>query len=194
VGTEEVLTVKLTALFVVLLATVATQSQEPKFYRVELAVTDAVPPTMHFFCSQGYDQQECVRDVTALRNALAPYPLQLLGEWSFYLVLAPDWKPLARGHGGPAASPAFTLLLGHATVIDRSLFSGSADRNIELEKWSGMPVGRAFVDLAVTHELGHGICQEKNERLANEYGMELREGKIPHCKNAAAVQAGQARK
>ena len=60
--------------------------------------------------------------------------------------------------------------------MDRSLFSGSADRNIELEKWSGMPVGPALVDFAVTHELGHGICQEKNERLANEYGKHCGRG------------------
>ena len=185
---------KLTALFVVLFVAVFAQSQEPKSYRVEFGAGGSIPQTMHFFCGQGYDQKECLRDVTSLRKALEPYPLQLLGEWSFYLVLAPDWKPLARSHGGPPVSPAFTLLLGHATVIDRSLFSGSADRNIELEKWSGMPVGPAFVDFALTHELGHGICQEKNERLANEYGKELREGKIPHCKNAAALQAGQARK
>src|SRR5215469_17357648 len=185
---------KLPTFFLVLFAAVAIQAQEPKFYRVELAAADSLPQSLHFFCAQGYDQQECRQDVAALRKALAPYPLQLLGEWSFYLVLAPDWKPLARSHGGPAVSPAFTLLLGHSTVLDRSLFSGSADRNIELEKWSGMPVGPAFVDFALTHELGHGICQEKNERLANDYGKELREGKIPHCKNSAALEVGQARK
>jgi hypothetical protein len=106
--------------------------------------------------------------VAALRKALAPYPLELLGEWSFYLVLAPEWKPIALSDGGPAVSPAFTLLLGHSTVMDRSLWCGSADRTIQLEKWSGMPAGPAFVDFALTHELGHGICQVKNERLANE--------------------------
>jgi hypothetical protein len=189
-----VLTVKLTALLVVLLAVVAIQAQDPKFYRIELSVGDSIPATIHFFCNQGYNRQDCLHDVAELRKALAPYPLELLGEWSFYLVLAPDWKPLARNHGGPAVSPAFTLLLGHATVMDRSLFSGSADRNIELEKWSGMPVGPAFVEFALTHELGHGICQEKNERLANEYGEELREAKIPHCKNAAALESGEVRK
>ena len=172
---------KLTAVFVVLLAAVAVQSQEPKFYRVEHVADDATPATIHFFCSQGYDTEDCRHDVAALRRVLAPYPLQLLGEWSFYLVLAPDWKPLARGHGGPAVSPAFSLLLGHATVIDRSLFSGSADRNIELEKWSGMPVGPAFVDFAVTHELGHAICQDTNERHANDYGKELRDSKVLDC-------------
>ena len=103
------------------------------------------------------------------------------------------WPLLARSHGGPAVSPAFTLLLGHATVVDRSLFSGSADRNIELEKWSGRPVGPAFVDVAVTHELGRAICQKKNEPAANGYGNELRDGKIPHCKSAAALQAARAK-
>jgi hypothetical protein len=78
--------------------------------------------------------------------------------------------------------------------MDRSLLAGSADRNIALEKWSGMPVGPPFVDFALAHELGYAICQEKNERLANEYGVELREGKVTHCKNAVALQAGQARK
>jgi len=78
--------------------------------------------------------------------------------------------------------------------MDRSLFSGSADRNLELEKWSGIPVGPALVDIAVTHELGHALCQEKNERLANEYGKDLREGKIPHCKNAGALEAARANK
>lgn len=185
---------KLTALFVVLLATVATQSQEPKFYRLEFAASDSIPQNLAFFCRQGSDRQECLRDVAALRKALAPYPLRLLGESSFYLVLAPAWKPLAQRHGGPAVSPAFSLLLGRATVMDRSLFTGSADRKIELEKWSGIPVGPALVDTAVTHELGNGICQERNERLANEYGKELREGKIPHCNNAAALEAGLARK
>jgi hypothetical protein len=179
---------KLTALFVVLLTATAL-TQELKFYRVEFTANDSIPATIHFFCSQGYDKQECMHDVAALRRVLSPYPIRLLGEWSFYLVLASEWKPLARSHGGPAVSPAFSLLLGRATVIDRSLLYGSADRNIELEKWSGMPVGPAFLDVAVTHELGHGICQEKDERLANEYGKELRDGKIPHCKNAAAFEA-----
>jgi hypothetical protein len=187
-----VLTVKLTALFVVLLAVAtAAQTQQPKFYRVEFAANDSIPVTIHFFCSQGYDKEECLRDTAALRKALAPYPLQLLGEWSFYLVLAPDWKPLARSQGGPAVSPAFSLLLGRATVMDRSLFAGSADRKLELEKWSGIPAGPTLVDIAVTHELGHALCQEKNERLANQYGKELREGKILHCRNPSGMEGKQ---
>jgi len=66
-------------------------------------------------------------------------------------------------------------------VFDRSLFSGSADRNIELEKWSGLPVGPVLVDVSLSHELAHAICQEKNERRANDYGKDLREGRVPAC-------------
>lgn len=172
---------RLRILFVVLLFTLAAHSQDLKFYRVQVGADDSVLETIRFFCDEGYNKDECLRDVAALRKALSPYPLRLLGEWSFYLVLAPDWKHLAVSHGGPAVSPAFSLLLGRATVIDRSLFSGSADRNIELERWSGIPVGSKLVDVAVTHELGHALCQEKNERLANEYGRTLREGKLPSC-------------
>jgi hypothetical protein len=45
----------------------------------------------------------------------------------------------------------------------------------------------------VTHELGHAICQKKNQRAANGYGNELRDGKIPHCKSAAPLQAARAK-
>ena len=43
------------------------------------------------------------------------------------------------------------------------------------------------MDIAVTHELGHALCWEKNERLANEYGKKLREGKIPQCRNSPGM-------
>jgi len=65
-------------------------------------------------------------------------------------------------------------------------------------------IGPALVDLAITHEMGHGICQEKNERRADDCGKELREGKTPSCgkaqrgtlsndiKNVATVQTIEA--
>jgi hypothetical protein len=189
-----VLTLKLTAFFVVLLTISTAQTQEPKFRRVQFSTADSIPSAIHFFCSQGFDQDECLRDAAALRQSLAPYPLQLLGEWSFYLVLTPDWKPLAVSHGGPAVSPAFSLLLGRATVMDRCLFTCSADRKAELQKWSGIPWGPSLVDVAISHELGHALCQEKNEGLANKYGKDLRDGKIPQCKNAAALKGARASK
>jgi len=158
-----------------------TQTQNLKFYSVRLQPGGPTPPTIHFFCGNGYDKDECLKDIAALRKAIAPYPLQLLGDWSYYLVMAGDWKPLVRSYGGDSVSPAFTLLLGRATVLDRSLFSPTALHTKELETWSGLPIGEPLIDLAVTHEMGHGICQEKNERKADDYGKELRDGKIPGC-------------
>jgi hypothetical protein len=153
-----------------------------KFYAVTLQPDGTTPSTVRFLCSQNCDKAACIRDVTALRRALAPYPTRLLGEWAYFLVMAEDWKELARSHGGDPISPAFTMLLGRATVLDRSLFSPTADRSVELTVWSGISFGQALIDVAVTHEMGHAICQDANELHANEYGKQLREGKTPACK------------
>ena len=173
---------KKSLLFAVLLAACAAQTQnpDPKFFTASLSRDGSTHDTMRFLCSQDYDKEECLQDANALRKALARYPTQLLGEWSYYLVAAQDWKPLARSHGGNSCSVAFTMLLGRATVLDRRLISPSADRNIELQR-CGAITGPALLDLAITHELGHAICQEKNERRADDYGKELRGGKIPDC-------------
>jgi hypothetical protein len=178
-----VTTVKIWILFVVLFAACAaqTQNQDLKFIKVNPPTDGLTPNSIHFECSRDYDKVECLKDVAALRKALASYPLQLEGDWTYYLVMADDWKPLVRSYGGNPMSPAFSLLLGRATVLDRSLFSGSADRNIELIIWSGIPVGPELVALALSHEMGHAICQDKDERRANDYGKQLREGKVPDC-------------
>ena len=121
-----------------------------------------------------------MKDATALRQELSPYPTQLLGAWSFVLVPADDWKALVRGQGGDPVSPAFSMLDQRVTLLDGSLFVASANRNKELLQHFAK-VGPALVDLAITHEMGHAICQETNERRADDYGKELREGKIPDC-------------
>ena len=77
-------------------------------------------------------------------------------------------------------SPAFSMLDQRVTLLDGSLFVASANRNKELLQHFAK-VGPALVDLAITHEMGHAICQETNERRADDYGKELREGKIPDC-------------
>jgi hypothetical protein len=116
-----------------------------------------------------------VKDASALRQALAPYPIQLLGPWSFVLVPADDWKALVRGQGGDLVSPAFSMLDQRVTMLDGSLFIASAGRSKELLQRFYM-IGPALVDLAVTHEMGHGICYD--------YGRELRQGKTPDCSQA----------
>ena len=170
-------------LLAVLLAVSAAETQDLKFKPVSLLSDGSTPTTIHFFCSQDYDNAGCVKDAIALRKALAPYPTRLLSDWSYYLVMADDWKPLVRSENGNNAnttSPAFSLLLGRATVMDRSLFSGAADRVAELVKWSGLPIDQ-LVDVAVTHEMGHAICQDKNEGHAEDYGRQLRKAKVLDC-------------
>jgi Zn-dependent peptidase ImmA (M78 family) len=38
-----------------------------------------------------------------------------------------------------------------------------------------------LLDLAVTHELGHAICQDRDQRRADDYGRELRQTKTVDC-------------
>ena len=180
---------KLTALFAFLLTVSTAQSQELKFHRVEFSTGDSIQSAIHFFCSQDYEREDCLKDIVALRRALAHYPTQLLGQWSFYLVMAQDWKPLVKLQGGEPVIPAFSSLRNRATALDRSLFTPTAERSAELIRWYRLPIGQPLIDLAITHEMGHALCQEKNERLANEYGKDLQEGKIPQCRNAAALHA-----
>ena len=97
---------------------------------------------------------------------MAPYPLTQLGTWSFVLVPADGWKALVGRQGGDPVSPAFSILDQRVTLLDSSLFSASAPRNKELLERFGL-IGAALVDLAVTHEMGHGICQDKDERRAD---------------------------
>lgn len=167
-------------LLAVLFAAGAAQTQNLKIVAVHFAANGSTPNNIQFLCSQKYDRAECVKDATALRQAMAPYPMQLLGAWSFVLVPPDDWKSLVRGQGGDPVSPAFSMLDQRVTLLDSSLFVGSATRNKELlHRFSLM--GAPLVELALTHEMGHGICQEKDERRADDYGKELRSGKVPDC-------------
>ena len=171
---------KTSFLLAVLFAACVAQTQTLKLVTVRFAANGSTPNAIQFQCSQKYDRAECAKDATVLRQAIAPYPVQLMGAWSFVLVPADDWKSLVRGQGGDPVSPAFSMLDQRLTLLDSSLFVGSATRNKELLQRFGM-TGAALLDLAVTHEMGHGICQEKNERRADGYGRELREGKTPDC-------------
>jgi hypothetical protein len=175
-----VTTVKKGFLLLVLFAACAAQAQNLKMIAVRFPANGSTPNSIQFLCSQKYDRAECVKDATALRQAMAPYLIQLLGAWSFVLVPADDWKSLVRGKGGDPVSPAFSMLDQRVTLLDASLFEGSASRNKELmQRFSLM--GAPLVEQALTHEMGHGICQEKDERRADNYGRDLRDGKAPDC-------------
>jgi hypothetical protein len=167
-------------LIAVLLAACTAQSQTLRVVPVHLDATVPIPQTIQFFCTQDYDRQACLKDSLALRLSLSPYSLERLATWSFVLVPADNWKVLVHSLGGDPISPAFSIIEQRMTVFDRSLFSANASRSEELLQLFGV-MGTALLDLAVTHELGHAICQDKDERRADDYGRGLRERKTVGC-------------
>jgi len=119
--------------------------------------------------------------MVVLRPLLDQYGASRLGVWTWILVKSVDWKALQRQHGMDPESPAFTVLDRRETFFEEALVSPVTTRRVELvRQWSlGMD---DLLKLAVTHELGHAICNEKNERKADAYGEELRNGVILACK------------
>jgi hypothetical protein len=175
-----VITVKKSLLLAVLFAACLMQGQSLKMIAVHFPANGSIPNTIQFLCSQKYERTGCVKDASALRKAISPYPVQLLGAWSFVLVPADDWKVLVRGQGGDPVSPAFSILDQRVTLLDSSLFIGTAGRNKELLQRFGV-IGPELLNLAITHEIGHALCSEKDERRADDYGKELRDGKTLSC-------------
>jgi len=167
-------------LIAVLFAACAAQTQTLRVVPVHLEGTGQTTKSVEFFCTQDYNRDECRRHALELRQALIPYPLERLGMWSFVLVPSYKWKDLVRALGGPTHSPAFTTFKQRTTVMESSLFSATATRSAELLHVFGV-TGEALLELAVNHELGHCVCPDQDERKADDYGRELREGKIPDC-------------
>ena len=167
-------------LIAVLFAACAAQTQTLHVVRAHLEETGQATKSVQFFCTQDYNRDECFHHALELRRVLMPYPLERLATWSFVLVPAYKWKDLVGALGGPTHSPAFTIFEQRTTVMESSLFSATATRSAELLHVFGV-TGEALLDLAVNHELGHCVCPDQDERKADDYGRELRKGKIPDC-------------
>ena len=167
-------------LIAVLFAACAAQTQTLRVVPVDLEGTAQTAKNVQFFCTQDYNRDECHQHALELRRVLMSYPLERLGMWSFALVPSEKWKDLVRALGGPAHSPAFTIFEQRTTVVESSLFSPTATRSAEFRRVFGV-TGEAMLELAVSHELGHGICQERDERRADDYGRELRQAKTVDC-------------
>jgi len=175
-----VATVNISALLVVLLAACAAQTQTVRVVSVNLA-SAATPKSVQFFCTDDYERKACLKDVIHLQTALAPFPLEQLGEWHFLIVPSDRWKTLVGSMGGNPASPAFTVLERRTIVFEQTLFSPRVPRQVELLLMFNL-AGEALLRLAVSHELGHALCGETNEGRADRYGKELRAGRVPSCR------------
>jgi hypothetical protein len=167
-------------LIAVLFAACGAQTQTLRVVRVHLEVTGQTTKSVQFFCTQDYNRDECLQHALELRRVLMTYPLEWLGSWSFALVPSYKWKGLVRSLGGSADTPAFTSFEQRTTVMESSLFSATATRSEEFLHAFGV-TGEALLQLAVNHELGHCVCHDHDERKADDYGRELRKGKIPDC-------------
>jgi hypothetical protein len=172
--------VKLSLLIATLLAACAAQTQSVRVVPAHQDAIAFIPNRIQLFCTHNYDSPACLKDSVALRHALAPYPVERLGTWSFLLVPADDWRTLVLGLHGNPVSPAFSIIDQHMTVLESSLFTATPIRDKSLLRTFGV-IGGALLDLAVTHELGHAICQDRDQRRADDYGRELRQTKTVDC-------------
>jgi hypothetical protein len=160
---------------------------------LHLALSQTVPLThpakegtpqtgpQHFVCDIGYTLQRCHEQMSVLRPLLDKYGAIRLGGRTWVLVKSDNWKALQHQHRMDPESPAFSVLDRRETFFEEALVSPVTPRRIELvRQWSsGMD---DLLNLAITHELGHALCNEKNEKKADAYGEELRRGQTTVCK------------
>ena len=144
---------------------------------------DRTPPLksdLHFACNTGYKIQDCREQIKVLRSVLAAYPTEKLGTWTWVLVKSDDWQSIVQRMGRNTDSPAFSVLEKRETFLEEALFANSGTRRVQLLRVWSVPLDK-FLDFAVTHELGHSICDELDEAKADAFGRVLRDRKIPEC-------------
>lgn len=141
----------------------------------------------HFVCNTGYTLEKCQEELSVLRKVVAQYPTATMGEWTWVLVRSQDWQGIARQLRLDPNSPAFTCLETRATFIEEALVGKVAGGRGELvAKWQmGMD---SLLDLAVRHELGHVLCNQKNEAKAGEIAEMLQERKRFSCEPSLAAK------
>jgi len=111
---------------------------------------------------------------------VAQYRTDDLGNWTWILVRAEDWKDLMLRLRLNPESPAFTAVDVHETFLEESLIRPKPERAKELMYAFGISLDQ-LLDLAVTHELGHAICHGGTEFQAERVGRRLRDGIFSSC-------------
>jgi hypothetical protein len=140
----------------------------------------SLPNTISFSCTTDYDPSQCLKSVGLLAKVLERYPTERMGQWTFVLAGSARWKQTIKELGGDTESPAFSELDARVTVFEEELFETVDSRQAMVARRFGLPPG-SILDYAVTHEMGHAICGESQENLANKYGSDLRRGISPMC-------------
>jgi hypothetical protein len=131
-------------------------------------------------CTTNYDPTLCLASANRLAKVLRHYPTTQLGDWKFVVASSEHWQQIVKALGGDPESPAFTELTTHVTVLEDALFETADMRRSALAQRYGQTIS-GLLDYAVSHEIGHAICQERDEKLAEAYGRDLRRGATPVC-------------
>src|SRR5262249_52278955 len=134
----------------------------------------------HFVCNVGYTPSECQVATTVLRKALARYPVDALGEWTWVLVRSEDWKRILSDRRFDLNHPAFSYLPERETFLDGALMLRASVRGVELAVLWHMPI-KNLLDLAIRHELAHALCNDPDETKANRAAIALINGTPLSC-------------
>jgi len=135
----------------------------------------------HFSCSTGYTAPECQAATAVLRKAVTQYPVDELGEWTWILVPAVDWKQSLSARGINPNDPAFSNLTKRKTILDVSLVEAASIRSMELRAVWHVPV-EELLDLTIRHELAHALCNERDEWRADRIALTLKNGAPAKCR------------
>jgi hypothetical protein len=136
---------------------------------------------LHFACNVGYTSRECQAAATVLRSALARYPVDALGEWTWVLVRTEDWKQLLSQRRFNSNNPAFSYLPKRETFLDGALVASASTRGTELSAIWHMPI-EDLLDLAIRHELAHALCNEHDETKTDRAAIALKNGTPLSCR------------
>ena len=152
----------------------------------------AMLSSQEFHCHTGYSLAQCQKDILELKKVLAHYPIEGLGHWTWVLVRSQDWKPISEMLRLNPDSPAFSALVPRETFLEEALFAHNPVRTAELmDEWQkSMP---KLLELAVSHELGHALCEDPNEAAADRFGEELRNGRLMPCRISTELKRKRVR-
>ena len=124
--------------------------------------------------------------IATLKAVLIRYSIGVQSNWNWVIVSSEEWQPWVLRLRLDQRSPAYTDLVSHQTFLEGALFSPQPRRTNELEKNYRDPFDQ-LLSLAVSHELGHAICRDRNEDIANRVAGLLRSGKHAECASLKSI-------
>jgi hypothetical protein len=134
----------------------------------------------HFYCNTGFDQHVCEQHVAKLKAVLRRYPVDAPEGWRWVIVRSEDWRPLLVSLHLDRRATAFSALGLRSTFLEEALFAYNPTRAAELVRDFHAPFDQ-LLSIALSHELGHAICHERNETAATRIAEQLRRGKHSEC-------------